>query len=169
MKDTKSEKPRHFVVPESVLPVLADHRVEQDEDKRLFGPEYQDHNLIFCQPNGANYSPDRLGARVKELMGKVGLEGVSLHSLRHTNATELLRNGVPLAEVSRRLGHADRNITLSIYSHGVPADSRAAARIRDDALGDVIELGNKAGAVRTVAHVCTDAAREASFVERRTG
>jgi integrase len=101
-------------VPESVLPVLADHRAVQNQDKRLFGPDYQNHNLIFCQPNGAYYSPDRLGARVKELMGKAGLEGVSLHSLRHTNATELLRNGVPLAEVSRRLGHADQNITLAI-------------------------------------------------------
>jgi integrase len=169
VKGTKSEKPQHFVVPDSVLPVLADHRAEQEEDKRLFGADYQDHNLIFCQPNGAYYSPDRLGARVKELMGKVGLEGVSLHSLRHTNATELLRNGVPLAEVSRRLGHADQNITLAIYSHAVPADSRAAAKIWDDALGDVIAVGKKAGAVRTVAHGCTEGPKTEAFVERKTG
>jgi hypothetical protein len=61
-----------------------------------------------------------------------------------------------LAEVSRRLGHADQNITLAIYSHAVPADSRAAAKIWDDALGDVIEVGKKAGAVRMVAHGCTE-------------
>ena len=169
VKSTKSEKPRHFVVPESVLPVLADHLAEQDEDKRLFGADYQDHNLIFCQPNGAYYSPDRLGARVKELMGKVGLEGVSLHSLRHTNATELLRNGVPLAEVSRRLGHADQNITLAIYSHAVPADSRAAAKIWDDALGDVIEVGKKAGAVRMVAHGCTEGPKTRALVGNKRG
>src|SRR4051812_21660721 len=48
-------------------------------------------------------------------------------------------HGVPIVEVSRRLGHADQNITLSIYSHAVPADSRAAAKVWDDALGDVIE------------------------------
>ena len=102
-------------------------------------------------------------------MRKVGLEGVSLHSLGHTNATELLRNGVPLAEVSRRLGHTDQNIMLSIYSHAVPADSRAAARIWDDALGDVIEAGKKAGAVRTVAHGCTEVAPEVTFAERKRG
>ncbi|MGO9260215.1 MAG: tyrosine-type recombinase/integrase [Bryobacteraceae bacterium] len=106
---------------------------------------------------------------MKELMRKVGLEGVSLDSLRHTNATELLRNGAPLAEVSRRLGHADQNITLAIYSHAIPTDSRAAAKIWDDALGDVIEVGKKAGALRTVAHGCTEAAREVSFVERKGG
>ena len=82
VKSTKSEKPRHFAVPESPLAVLADTRAEQNNDKRLFGPDYQDHDLIFCQPNGAYYSPDRVGAHVKELMVSVGLEGVSLHALR---------------------------------------------------------------------------------------
>jgi len=110
--------------------------------------------LIFCQPNGAYYSPDRVGARVKELMVSVGLEGVSLHSLRHTNATELLRNGVPIAEVSRRLGHADQNITLSIYSHAVPADSRAAAKVWNDALGDVIQTSKKPAAAQSIAESC---------------
>ncbi len=76
-------------------------------------------------------------------MRAVGLEDVSLPSLRHTNATESLRNGVPLAEVSRRLGHADQNITLSIYSHAMPADDRAAAKVWDDSLGDVIESSKK--------------------------
>jgi len=147
-----------------ILVFKTSDRAEQAEDRRLFGPEYQDHSLIFCQPSGAYYSPDRLGARVKELMGKVGLEGVSLHSLRHTNATELLRNGVPLAEVSRRLGHADQNITLAIYSHAVPADSRAAAKIWDDALGVVIEVGKKAGAVRMVAHGCTERPKTRALV-----
>ena len=167
VKSTKSEKPRHFAVPESALPVLADHRAQQDEDKRLFGPDYQDHDLIFCQPNGAYYSPDRVGARVKELMVSVGLEGVSLHSLRHTNATELLRNGVPIAEVSRRLGHADQNITLSIYSHAVPADSRAAAKVWNDALGDVIQTSKKPAAARSLAESCTETTKLRVFVANK--
>jgi integrase len=72
IKSTKSEEPRHFSVPEWALEVLRAHRQEQQEDRRLFGPDYEDHNLVFCQPNGAYYSPDRLGARVVELMRKVG-------------------------------------------------------------------------------------------------
>jgi integrase len=156
-------------VPESALPVLADHRAEQEEDKRLFGPDYQDHGLIFCQPNGAYYSPDRLGARVKELMIKAGLDGVSLHSLRHTNATESLRNGVPLAEVSRRLGHADQNITLSIYSHAIPADDRAAAKIWNDALGDVIETSKKPAPPETTANYCTEGPQKLVVVGNKRG
>jgi integrase len=156
VKSTKSGEPRKFVVPNPAISVWAEHRAQQEGDKRMFGPDYQDHGLIFCQPNGAYYSPDRVGARVKELMVAAGLEGVSLHSLRHTFASELLSKGVPIAVVSERLGHADQNITLSIYSHPIPADSRAAAMVWDDALGDVIEARKKPTKAGTTANYCTE-------------
>jgi len=138
LKNTKSEDSRQLGVPEWALEVLKEHRSEQRRDRAIFGADYVDHDLIFCQPGGRYYSPDRLGARVVELMRKGGLEGVSLHSLRHSHASILLSEGVPAAVVSERLGHADQNITLSIYSHALPADTRAAAKIWNDSMADVI-------------------------------
>jgi integrase len=138
IKTTKSEEARRFSVPEWALEVLRAHRQEQQRDRQMFGKHYDDHNLFFCQPGGAYYSAERLGARVVELMRKVGMEGVSLHSLRHSHASILLSKGVPVAVVSQRLGHADQNITLSIYSHAMPADTRAAAKIWNDSMADVI-------------------------------
>ena len=172
VKSTKSEEPRHFSVPEWALEVLRAHREEQDTDRQLFGPDYEDHHLVFCQPNGAFYSPDRLGARVSELMRKVGLQGVSLHSLRHSHATSLLSKGVPIAVVSERLGHADQNITLSIYSHALPADTKAAAKIWNDAMAGVISdarrsAARSAGAVRTLANVCTRRAENLEVFETK--
>jgi integrase len=41
---------------------------------------------------------------VSELMRKVGRHGVSLHSLRHSHATSLLSNGVPVTVVSEHPG-----------------------------------------------------------------
>lgn len=105
----------------------------------MFGQAYGGHNLVFCQPNGEYYSPDRLGARVVELMRKVGLHRVTLHSLRHSHASILLSKGVPAAVGAQRLGHADQNITLSIYSHALPADSRAAAKIWNNAIAEVVD------------------------------
>ena len=155
------------MVPESALSVLADHRGEQNNDKRLYGPEYQDHGLVFCQPNGAYYSPDKMGCRVKELMVAVGLKGVSLHSLRHSFASELLSKGTPIPVVSERLGHANPNITLSIYSHAIPADSRAAAKIWDDSLADVIQASRKPAAVRSLAESSTEGTQRTSFVANK--
>ena len=48
--------------------------------------------------------------------------GFSLHSLRHTHATHLLRLKMPVKAVSQRLGHADVNVTLSVYSHVMRGD-----------------------------------------------
>jgi hypothetical protein len=70
------------------------------------------------------------------MMKEVGLTG-SLHSLRHTHASELLSAGVPLPVVAKRLGHA--NITLSIYAHALEADELAAAKIWGDVMAEVID------------------------------
>jgi integrase len=155
VKCTKSEEPRDFDIPEWSIEVLKAHRVVQDRDRKMFGATYQDNGLIFCQPGGGYYSPDRVGARVSELMRKAGLEGVSLHSLRHSTASLLLSKGVPLSVVSEQLRHANQNITLSIYSHAIPSDKRAAAKIWNDSMADVIESTRKAGPSGMFANVCT--------------
>ena len=152
LKGTKSDEPRSFEVDDFALDALREHRREQDQDRKTFGRSYQQRNLIFCQPSGAFYSPDRCGARVKELMVKSGLTGVSLHSLRHSNASVMLSEGVPLPVVSERLGHADQNITLAVYSHVMPKDRKAASRAFQNALSEVIaeERGSATPAAKGV-------------------
>ena len=94
--------------------------------------------MVFCQPNGAFYSPDHTGTRTKALLKKAGFPNFSLHSLRHSHASILLGNGTPLAVVSERLGHANQNITLGVYSHSLPADRKAASKVWHSALSEVI-------------------------------
>ena len=66
-------------------------RIEQKKDRaRLRSGLQTTKNPVFCQPGGSYYSPDRVGARVAELMRNAGLQGVSLHSLRHSPASILL-------------------------------------------------------------------------------
>jgi integrase len=45
-------------------------------------------------------------------------ETLSVHSLRHYCATRWLRLGVPVADVSRMLGHSTVAITMRLYVHG---------------------------------------------------
>src|ERR1035438_3372424 len=172
VKSTKSEEPRRLGAPEWALEVLNEHRAEQGRDRAMFGADYADSDLIFCQPGGQYYSPDREGARVVELMRSVGLYGVSLHSLRHSHASILLSKGVPAAVVSERLGHADQNITLSIYSHALPADSRAAAKIWNDSMADVVASARSqalvsAGTSSMLANVSARATEKTQSVEKK--
>lgn len=45
------------------------------------------------------------------------LREIRIHDFRHSNATLLIQKGVPIIEVSRRLGHSDINTTINTYSH----------------------------------------------------
>jgi integrase len=150
VKSTKSGETRRFSVPHEVLEVLREHRREQDRDREAYGADYAGLNLIFARPDGHYYSPDKFGTRVRSAMQKAGLQGVSLHSLRHSHASELLSQGAPITAVSERLGHASPNITLGIYSHALPADNQAAAKLWNDAMAEVIQESRKEAARKRV-------------------
>lgn len=55
--------------------------------------------------------------RLAKQCNKLGIDPISFHGLRHTHGSILLMQGVPIISVSKRLGHADTNITQSIYIH----------------------------------------------------
>jgi integrase len=48
----------------------------------------------------------------------------SFHSLRHTYASLLIANGVPIIEVSRLMGHAKVTTTLEVYGHLYEEDGK---------------------------------------------
>jgi integrase len=55
---------------------------------------------------------------------------VTLHGLRHTAASIMLAAGVPLIVVSRQLGHANPNITATVYAHLVSHDEQLDGAMR---------------------------------------
>lgn len=83
-------------------------------------------SLVFRTATGGPLDPGSLRDHLGDLCGLVGVEGVRIHDLRHTHATHLLLAGVPLAVVSKRLGHSKTSVTLDVYSHVLPGYSGAA-------------------------------------------
>jgi integrase len=59
-------------------------------------------------------------------MKPIGVSRISLHSLRHTHASQLITSGMDVLTVSRRLGHGSAAITLSVYGHLLTPQDRAA-------------------------------------------
>jgi len=51
-----------------------------------------------------------------------GIERFGPHAIRHFFATRLMRQGVPLAKISKILGHASIKTTEQIYIHWLPKD-----------------------------------------------
>ena len=75
--------------------------------------------------------PDSVTSKVCLLATKAGLNGASLHTLRHSHGSQLLSKGVSLPTVSKRLGHSSVYVTASIYAHALSSDEVAAADVWD--------------------------------------
>jgi integrase len=52
---------------------------------------------------------------------------VTFHALRHSHASMLIRAGVDVLTISRRLGHSKAAITLDVYGHLIGGADEAAA------------------------------------------
>lgn len=63
---------------------------------------------------------------------RIGAEGATLHSLRHTFASQLFAAGVDVLTISRTLGHASTAITMQVYVH-MTQESQAAAAAKIEA------------------------------------
>lgn len=81
----------------------------------------------------------------RRFRGKAGFPGLKFHELRHTQATQLLANGVDVKTVQTRLGHSDASLTLNWYAHALPENDRKAA----DMLGELF-AGKRAEAPRII-------------------
>ncbi len=76
------------------------------------------YNWVFPTPNNEMQKPNLWSHRINDYMKKWDIDH-TLHDLRHTHASNLLMYNFPLTELSMRLGHADPQITLRVYSHFV--------------------------------------------------
>lgn len=77
----------------------------------------EDSELVFVHPDGSLPSPNAISKHFTYHAKQLGLNSISFHGLRHTNATLLIEAGVPTKVVSQRLGHANVSITLGTYTH----------------------------------------------------
>jgi integrase len=125
VKRPKNGHIRKFRLGQTAIASLRFLHDQQQEHRKLVGLDYQG-DLVFCQPDGAHLRPSLVSQTIVRRLKKAGIKDASLHTLRHTLASHLLSNGVPLPVVSARLGHADPNVTARIYSHMLPDDDARA-------------------------------------------
>jgi integrase len=132
VKGTKTEETRIISLPPSILAVLEEHRRNQEHDRAVMGPAYNDQGYIFAPPQGGFYRPSNMSTRVSAFFRKHGF-ALSMHKLRHAHASLLLSEGAPVTAVADRLGHAKPATTLDLYSHVIPSDRDRLALMWDNA------------------------------------
>ena len=94
---------------------LLEVKKQQEEYKRLCGRSYcKDYLDYICvDPIGERISPNYITAAFPQLLVKNGLRRIRFHDLRHSCASLLLANGVPMKQIQEWLGHSDFSTTAS--------------------------------------------------------
>lgn len=144
VKNTKTKNSRradHLAA--FVISILAEHKREQlARYDALFGPfqarKHQREGYVFALHGGEVWDPNELSRAFARFIRRKKLPHYRLHDLRHGYASLAFAAGVPLAVVSRSLGHASIGITADVYTHLLADQKREKAAALDAFLGPAI-------------------------------
>jgi integrase len=125
----KNHERRRVAIDARTVAELRGWKKQMAAERLRAGSAYRDGDLVACWEDGSPALPDYLTKRF--LVDQVGLSlpRMTLHGTRHSHATTLLREGVPVHIVAKRLGHKDASVTLNVYADSIPDDDTRAMDI----------------------------------------
>jgi integrase len=131
----KNDEGREVQIDARTVAVLRAWRKVQAEERLAWGAAYENaERIVFTRENGSRLSPNAVSKAFLRAQSGLGLPRISLHSTRHSHATVLLRAGVPVHIVAKRLGHKKPSITLDVYADAIPKDDAGAADVYSTAV-----------------------------------
>ena len=130
IKPPKTKRGRRNVkLTSDAVSVLRSHKVQQMETRLALGmgkPEFT--TLVFGDAEGELRKPHAESRAWQRVVKAKNLPPVTFHALRHSHASMLIRAGVDILTISRRLGHRKAAITLDVYGHLIAGADEAAAK-----------------------------------------
>ena len=111
-------------------------KAKQEYNKKLCGNSYNHSNdeYLFVNQIGDLLKPDSVSRQFQKILSDNGLRHIRFHDLRHSCASLLVSNNVPMKMVQEWLGHSDMGTTANIYSHLDFSSKVASARVMDSLL-----------------------------------
>lgn len=99
--------------------MLLAKKEKQEHYRKLCGRSYCKEYLdyIFVNEMGERWKPSYLSDGFKRILEQNDLRRIRFHDLRHTCASLLLANNVPMKKIQEWLGHSDFSTTANIYAH----------------------------------------------------
>lgn len=134
MKNKSSR--RTLPLPDPVVEMLQVQKEHREVYRKMFQGSYSTQYLDYVCVNqlGELLRPSYVTDHFRELLEKYGLRHIRFHDLRHTFASLLINQDVPLINVSNFLGHSDLSTTANIYAHLDKASKQASAAVISDIL-----------------------------------
>lgn len=121
---------------------LLEAKKQQEENRKLCGRSYNKEYLgyVCVDVIGNLIKPNYVSSTFGKLLAKNNLRHIRFHDLRHTCASLLLANGVPMEQVKEWLGHSEISTTVDIYGHLQYATKKqSAAAIEQDIVAPMLQ------------------------------
>lgn len=125
---TRTSK-RTIYMTDTLVEILREHRSKQNELIFALGKEFAHPEMVFTSDLGNYKDRSCLNTSFRRHLKKTEFSFMTLHCLRHSNATLLLNSGVDLKVVSEHLGHSDVGTTANIYTDVLDNMKRKTAEI----------------------------------------
>lgn len=125
---------RDLSMNDNLIALLKKHRAEQLKLQLAIGSTFLHPEMVFTSATGNYKDRSSLNASLKRFLKGTEFEYLTLHKLRHTNATLLLNNGIDLKIISEHLGHADIQITASTYTAVLDSSRIKTANVMEEIL-----------------------------------
>lgn len=123
---------REIFLSNTTLEVLKEYKKWQDNYIKDLGKAWKGTNRVFISKYGGHMSPDTCSKIINKLVKRYNLPHLSFHEIRHTSASIQINKGVNPKAVSQRLGHANTDVTMEIYSHIFDNTKKESAIIFDE-------------------------------------
>lgn len=128
-REPKGRSKRVVQIPPELVPLLRRHKQAQTRERLTAGALWQDHDLVFCWPNGAPIDGRRDWQEWSDVLKAAGVRHVRVHDGRHTAGTLLVEQGVHVRVVQEILGHSDIRVTQRYTHVASPIAQDAAERM----------------------------------------
>ena len=113
---TKSSK-RTIVITPGLANILREYKQAMKRRAEDLGEAWSEDSLVFRNTRGNMVYSRNLQLVLYRILKKAGIEGATMHTLRHTYATRCFENEVEIKAISEQLGHKDVKTTYNIYVH----------------------------------------------------
>ena len=136
LKETKSGRTRAVPLNSDARSFISARLESQRADFKAAGIPLTDATPLYAMPDGKVMLPHSMTTWMRRNATRLGIEGYTLHELRHTFLTAMSHYTTPDV-LSKIAGHSRTSTTLDIYVHWRLEEMLAAAKAMDSAKGDL--------------------------------
>ena len=120
---------RYIALSDILIRIFSEQKNYDDKKLSKLGSLYCHPDIVFATDDGDYMDRSALNLKFRKIVRDSDFDFITLHSLRHCNATLLINSGIDLKIVSELLGHSDVGTTANVYADVLDSSKAKVANL----------------------------------------